>query len=266
MLKTKYALIVAAIAVLAACSKQDNSQQASTPAPASAPAAAPAPTPAPAAPAVAATPAPDNTPLANYETVDGTNGTWLTYVSVTHAGQQPAQDELLNLFSAKYYNEQDTFKKHDLIATEWPSIEANLKHYTAQNYYAVPFGGSTNLNAPQAIQITIGAQPYDFGSKSFPIGSFADAVFPNSQNVRLVVSEDTSRFTQIKVEDEALARQIEQLRTSGMLSLRGLLYLRVDNVQNGNQVHATLQHVHIDVYDKPSYLNGGGKLVTSFDL
>lgn len=265
MLKTKYALIVAAVAVLAACSKQESQQQASTPAPASAPAAAPAP--APAAPAVTTTPAPDNTPLTGYETVDGTDGTWLTYVSVTHAaGQQPAQDELLNLFSGKYFNERDTFKKHDLIAAEWPPIEANLKHYAAQKYYALPFGGATNLNAPQALQILINAQPYDFNSKSFPIGSFANTLFGNRQNVLLAISEDMGRFGQIKVEDEALARQIEQLRTSGMLSLRGLAYLRVDNVQNGNQVHVTLQHLHIDVYDKPAYLNGGGKLVTSFDL
>ncbi|MDH6147377.1 MULTISPECIES: hypothetical protein [Paraburkholderia] len=263
-MKTKCGLIVAAIAILGACSKQESPQQASTPAPASAPVAAPAP--AQAAPAVAATPAPDNTSLSNYEAVDGTDATWLTYISVTHTTSQPAQDELLNLFSAKYYNEHDTFKKHDMIETEWPPIQSNLKHYAAQNYYAVPFGGSTNLNSQQALMLLTNAQPYDFGSKSFPIGSFANASFGNRQNVFLTMNEETSRFGQIKVEDEALARKIEQLRTSGMLSLRGLLYIRVDNVQNGNRVHATLQHMHVDVYDKPAYLQGGGKLVASYDI
>ncbi|MBB3260368.1 hypothetical protein F4827_005271 [Paraburkholderia bannensis] len=158
----------------------------------------------------------------------------MTYLSVTRAtGQQPAQDELLNLFSAKYYNEQDTFKKHDLIATEWPPIEASLKPYAGQNYYALPFGGSTNLNVHEALPITI--------------GSFANMNYSNQQNVVSVIAEDTGQFEQI--EDEALARQIEQLRTSGMLSLRGLAYLRVDKVQNGNQVHVTLQHLHVDVYE-----------------
>jgi hypothetical protein len=59
---------------------------------------------------------------------------------------------------------------------------------------------------------------------------------------------------------------MEQLRTTSLLSLRGLLYVRVDSVQNGNQVHATLEHMHVNVYDKQTYVNGGGKVIASYDL
>jgi len=60
---------------------------------------------------------------------------------------------------------------------------------------------------------------------------------------------------------------MEPLPATSLLSLRGLLYVRVDSVQNGNQVHATREHMHVDVYDKPTNVNGGGKVIAPpFDV
>ncbi|HEV3430654.1 MAG TPA: hypothetical protein VG320_22470 [Paraburkholderia sp.] len=259
-MKLKLLALTAAIVALAACNKGNDDQAtavnpASTPGTTAAPAAAPTP-----APAVATAPAPtsqpDNTPLANYQAVDASDGRWpwLTYVSVAHAqGTPPSQEDLLNLFSGKYYNEHDTFKKHDLIATEWPVVQAQLKQY-AGSYYAIPLGSRYS-----GLQVMMFAQPYDFASKSFPVSSVDNGNYINVQNVALVLKEDPS-IARIPVSDENLARQIENMRSKSSLDLEGTLYIRIDGVTNGNQVHATVEHIHYDVYDRFIHLPGANKI------
>lgn len=80
-------------------------------------------------------------PLANYTPIEpGDGGTWLTYVDVSRADRTPDDEALLGMFSPRYFNETDAFKKHDLVPVELPPVKANLKRYADQAYYALPFG------------------------------------------------------------------------------------------------------------------------------
>ncbi|RKE25265.1 hypothetical protein B0G76_6792 [Paraburkholderia sp. BL23I1N1] len=264
-MKVRNLVVTLSLMGLAACGKNDDSAKAT--APASPPKVATAAETAAPVPNAVAHQLPnsqsENTPLASYEQVDRTDGTWLTYVAITHATGQPAQEELLNLFSPQYYNEHDAFKKHDLIATEWPRIQTNMQHYAAQKYYSVPFGASPTTNGSNALNVaTFAIKPYDFDTKSFPLTPFGQTVYGNRQGVQLYISTPDA-FTHLKVGDEALARQMEQARSNISLFIGGTVYLRVDDIQNGNQVHATVEHVHYDIYDRMPGIGGGKKIAES---
>lgn len=204
-------------------------------------------------------------PLANYTTVDlNDGGTWLTYVDVSRADPQPGDEELLGMFSPRYFNEQDAFKKHDLVATELPPIKANLQRYANQAYYALPFGDPSVTSISMNFSFQNG---YDFNSKSFLMssGQCWSTLYGNRQNVLLDLSKTGSNLCQLPVQDEAQAKQIEQLRAANKLSARGLVYFHVDGIQTGNHVVGTATHMHIDLYDAPIW-DKRGKVFASFDL
>jgi hypothetical protein len=272
------ALCLLAVATLAACG-QHQSDTPSTNSAASAPASAPASdvksgknsdaakafADAQKATETAQPKADPGVPVANYTTVDQSDGgTWLTYVAVSRATPQPGDDELLGMFSPRYFNEPDVFKKHDLVATELPPVKSNLQRYANQAYYAMPFGDPTGTSLNMNFFFQSG---YDFTTKSFQMssGQCWNMVYTNRQNVALDLTKTGNNLCQLPVQDEAVAKQIEQLRAANKLSARGLVYFHVDGIQNGNRVLATATHLHIDLYDAPAW-DKRGKVFASFDL
>ncbi|MBB3227124.1 hypothetical protein FHW69_001725 [Luteibacter sp. Sphag1AF] len=210
-----------------------------------------------------------NVPLANYTQLDQADGgTWLTYVAVSRATPQPADEEKLGMFSPKYYNEPDAFKKHDLAISELPGIQDNLKRFADQSYYAIQFGDVGNTRGAISPQISF-ISGYDFTTQSFAFNGTKQCWtmgYGNSQNVMLDLNNaDSNNVCAIKVADQDLAKKIEQLRAAGKLSAKGTLFFHVDEVKNGNRVAATVTHMHVDLYDAPVW-DKHAQVFTSFDI
>jgi hypothetical protein len=213
--------------------------------------------------AKATKPAPDlSVPLENYTALkQDKSGSWLTNLAVAYSDPKPDDKELLNLFSAKYYNEQDAFKKQDLIATELPPIKELLAAYSKQRYYSLEFGTSNDGIAP-FFTLTNG---YDFENKSFKVnngeGCFSTR-YANQQSVTLSFVEASPTLCNAKIDDIEMAKRVEQLRAANTASLRGKIYFFVQSVEQGNSVQVIPTHIQYDIYDKPFYLPGS-KQVTS---
>jgi hypothetical protein len=209
-----------------------------------------------------------NVPLANYTQLDQADGSgWVTYIAVSRANPQPSDEEKLGMFSAKYFNEPDAFKKHDLATTELPPIQENLKRYADQSYYAIKFGDVTNTNGAISPQISF-ISPYDFNSQSFAFNGTQQCWtmnYRNNQNVYLDFSNTGANLCALKVADVDMAKKIEQLRAANKLSAKGTIYFHVDEVKNGNRVTATITHMHVDLYDAPLW-DKKAQVFTSFDM
>lgn len=191
-------------------------------------------------------------PLANYTFLDQAGGdNWITYIAVSRANPQPSDEEKLSMFSAKYFNEADVFKKKELVSTELPSIQENLKQYRYQNYYAIKFNDIARWGKviDPGINIT-GA--YDFEKQGFPLGigeQCWNLAVGNRQGVKLDFSNTGANLCTLKVADLEMAKKIEQLRTTNALFSDGIVYFHVDNIKDGNLVNATVTHMQINVYN-----------------
>lgn len=210
-------------------------------------------------------PMPDlSVPLENYTALDQVKdkgATWLTYIAIAQSEKKSDDKELLNLFSGKYYNEPDAFKKQELISSELPPIKQLVDAYTKQRYYVIEFGQSHDGISPN---FSI-SDAYDFDHKSFKINggqACFNVGYGNQQQVGLSFTDASPALCEIKVEDIEMAKRLEQLRAARNAHLRGKIYFFVQGVEQGNQVKAIPTYVQYDVYDKPFY-QAGGKMVTS---
>ncbi|GLQ98989.1 hypothetical protein [Dyella mobilis] len=276
-MKLKYGSLALAVLCLAGCGKHDT--PAATPSTANAPSTTPDTSGSNAAAAQAFADAQKakeaehpkadpSVPLANYTQLDQADGpVWLTYIAVSRVSPLPSDEEKLNMFSPKYFNEPDAFKKHDLIASELPPIQQNLKRYADQSYYAIKFGDVAGPNGAISPNIFF-SSPYDFNTQSFQFNSAKQCWtmgYANNQNVVLDFSNTGSDECALKVTDVDTAKKIEQLRATAKLGAKGILYFHVDDVKNGNRVMATITHIHIDLYDAPAW-DKRAQIFTSFDM
>lgn len=210
------------------------------------------PQPQPTSSSVHVSKADPNTPLSDYTRPD--DPSWLTYVYVSRLQVPPSDDEKMKLFSPKYFNEGDAFKKHDILASDLPTVNATLEKYRKLDYFVLqteqPFGAFALL------------KPYDFGSQSFPIMDCGRDAFHGSQNIYVKITP-TERMCNIKVTDTNLAHTIESLRANFHLKLMFTYYVFVDGIDpSKNQINATATHLHIDFQD----LQQNSKTVASLDV
>lgn len=115
--------------------------------------------------------------------------------------------EICSMLSNDYRYTNDEFKKQDILKALEPKIKENLASY-ANNRYLV-------WESYRRLDQMIGH--YDFKQKSFPInedywGGHAGFYLSDVSNFSLAFSAPDSMHS-LKVEDEAVARQIEKLLT-----------------------------------------------------
>lgn len=114
-------------------------------------------------------------------------------------------DLLARLASKEYDSTQDAFKKRELMATLQPKLEERIAHFKANPYIALVYTFRNNIEG------------YDFTRQAFPINVFkAERFFypGNSQLIHFEVKNEAAS-SYFPVSDEALAKRIETLRTSG---------------------------------------------------
>ena len=210
---------------------------------------------------------PDKTvPISNYTALDNSepSGTWATYVAVSQAVQPTSDEELLNMFSGRYFNEQDAFKKRELIPVELPRIKDLLAKYKAQKYYSLSFGGEFDKGS---VNPSMQLDAYNFDTKSFNIngGNCFNSSYGNRQSVLFFPESKDPAICSFKVDDIELAKVVENLRAKNNANVRGTFYFFVSSIDNDNQVKGVVTHIQYDVYDKPSYLKGGA-LIASYKI
>ncbi|MFC3651304.1 hypothetical protein ACFONN_07100 [Dyella humi] len=193
-----------------------------------------------------------STPLSDYTRAD--DPSWLTYVYVSRLQDPPNDDEKMKLFSPKYFNESDAFKKHDIMTADLPTVNATLEKYRKLEYFILqteqPFGTFALL------------KPYDFQSQSFHIDGCGQFAYQASQGIYLKINP-TPSMCDVKVVDTNVAHTIESLRANFHLKLMFTYYFFVDGIDSSkNQINATATHLHIDFQD----LQQDSKTVASIDV
>lgn len=139
----------------------------------SAPASAPVPTPKqgqseqtqPVEPAKPAQVIDTSVPLNQYQDLAQNNGQPLTYLVLAKAPGATTEDKM-GYLSPDYLATNDSFKRKDIEAAQWPAFEASLKTYAANDYYSLPISGFGVSSVLSMQNISVG--PYDFSTHSFP--------------------------------------------------------------------------------------------------
>ncbi len=250
----KYGSLVLAVLFLAGCGKNDTPSKPEAPAAgdSGSNAAAAQEASAPKVKEAEGAKADPNVPLANYTLLDQAGGDdWVTYLAVSRAAPQPSDEEKLAMFSAKYFNEADVFKKQEIGVTELPSIQENLKRYGEQRYYGIKFKDIARYGKviDPSVDIT-GA--YDFKKQGFPLGigeNCWNMSHTNRQGVELDFANTGGNLCTLKVPDLEMAKKIEQLRSTNNLWSDGMVYFHVDSIKNGNIVKVTITHLQMNLHE-----------------
>jgi len=198
-------------------------------------------------------------PFGSYTKLDyeDQRAVWLTYIVSAHANEPTSDEELLNMFSPRYYNEPDAFKKRELVATELPLVKTSFDKYKAQKYYSLEF--SRPQTTTPAINPTLFVStPYDFAKKSFLVSHgdcLKDNSYGNYQQASITFNTTAANQCQIRIDDLTLAKKIEELRVKNQLGLTGTFYFYVKKIE-GNNAKALVTRVHYELYDKSTSPRG----------
>lgn len=209
---------------------------------------------------------------------------WLTSFFIAQSGRDFSDEEVLNLLSVEYYNEQDRFRKKELEKELLPVLNEEIDSYKSKIYYVkapilgIPQSYNTPQEADLSVQlksevvdklneentkldyendIVIGPtlQPYNFESKAFPLFfcDFSWKIF-NSQGIAVSGANPNGYICQdeIKVEDQETARKIEKLINENRIISIGTAYYTVgpDTVAENSTLSAKLVFAEVDFIDR----------------
>lgn len=149
-------------------------------------------------------------PLAEYVVID--SGRLLLALKHTDQPGGPKLEELAMNLSEAYAREQDAFKRQDVLKAIRPEIEALMLSAANQRHLAMDYdAGQYQVNS------------YDFQSHAFTLTQMEDSQsdrYFSDQRSATVMFPNSRDFTQLVVNDEAVARQIEALRQRGGMKMR----------------------------------------------
>ena len=153
----------------------------------------------------------------------------IAYIYFAVSGEVPPENDLLDIFSARYFNEADVFKKKDIAATEKPRILKALQEHKQMRYIVFSLPPSPQYALEQLIS------PYDMNQKGFPLGSENCLNTPQRtlSNVALKSREEHEHCF-MPVADIDLAKKIEASRSQTQLRLRTLIYAYVEEATPGS--------------------------------
>lgn len=191
---------------------------------------------------VAALPKADpNYPLNQYITWQSGAQVMFMYNALNNAPLD--YDKIASLYSSEYRNNNDTFKKSDLLKSLTPNINAEIGRAKANRYFVVTL--PVQLNS------------YDLSSHSFTDTSIVSGTtfyFVDSEHPYNYSFTNGDSFKTINVIDETLARKIEGVRSNGSgMSLRIYAYAQGDDTTNINLQTVQSQIVKAQLLDE----NGG---------
>lgn len=176
---------------------------------------------------------------------------WATYYVLAHSTADRSDEEKLGLFSSRWNSTRDSFEREGMKAEELAAIETVLKEVSAIEYIALSLdiGGSN----PWAGLDTMGGG-YDFERKGFTlVGPACDSsmAYSNGNGVSYAVSETHgAALCFLPVEDQAIAQQIERVRTAtgAINAVRGKALYKLGPVE-GNRIELLPVGMNVEVGD-----------------
>ena len=230
-------IAILAVLALSACKKDDakaDAEGASAPSGLLGNATAEATAKAKAAEARASLPQPDAAkPLAAYTELESGNQIMFLYVAASKL--PPDYTKLASAYSKEFRDTSDAFRQNDLLQAIKPQLEQKIAQASAD-----PYGWMEVDDA------RLGA--YDFQRKGFPVGEFEDGryrYFNDAYDYKI----GWANYTQLAfapVADEAIARQLESMRTGYSNTPRLKIYFFAQGADLDNErVKALVTRVQI---------------------
>ncbi|WP_271679939.1 DUF4852 domain-containing protein [Thermomonas mangrovi] len=237
-MSVKFASIaILAVMALSACKKDDaeaNPEGASAPSGLLGNATAEATAKAKAAEARASLAQPDAAkPLATYTELESGNQIMFLYVAASKL--PPDYTKLASAYSKEFRDTSDAFRQNDLLQAIKPQLEQKIAQASAD-----PYGWMEVDDA------RLGA--YDFQRKGFPVGEFEDGryrYFNDAYDYKIGWA-NYSQLAFAPVADEAIARQLESMRTGYSNTPRLKIYFFAQSADLDNErVNALVTRVQI---------------------
>ena len=230
-------IAILAVLALSACKKDDTEaspEGASSPSGLLGNATAEATAKAKAAEAKASLPQPDAAkPLAAYTKLESGNQIMFLYVAASKL--PPDYAKLASAYSKEFRDTSDAFRQNDLLQAIKPQLEQKIAQASAD-----PYGWMEVDDA------RLGA--YDFQRKGFPVGEFEDGryrYFNDAYDYKIGWA-NYSQLAFAPVADEAIARQLESMRTGYSNTPRLKIYFFAQGADLDNErVNALVTHVQI---------------------
>ena len=230
-------IAILAVLALSACKKDDTEaspEGASSPSGLLGNATAEATAKAKAADAKASLPQPDAAkPLAAYTELESGNQIMFLYVAASKL--PPDYAKLASAYSKEFRDTSDAFRQNDLLQEIKPQLEQKIAQASAD-----PYGWMEVDDA------RLGA--YDFQRKGFPVGEFEDGRYRyfNDPYDYKIGWANYSQLAFAPVADEAIARQLESMRTGYSNTPRLKIYFFAQGADLDNErVNALVTHVQI---------------------
>ena len=228
------AVAILAVLALTSCKKDDAKADADTAPAAPSGVLGQATAQAKAAEAKAALPQPDAAkPLSTY--VELESGNQLMFLYVAASKLPPNYEKLAAAFSSEYRNTSDSFRKNDLMQAIKPQLEQKIAQASTDPY---AWMGVSNAE--------LGA--YDFQRKGFPVGAFEEGSYRyfNDNYGYKIGWANGPQLAFAPVADEAVARQLESMRTGYSNTPRLKIYFFAQSADLDNErVKALVTRVQI---------------------
>ena len=165
-----------------------------------------------------------STPVDKYQPL--ANGTQIFYAYMALSGEKPDYEPIAIHLYSLYKDEQDQFKRRDLLEAATQVIDEEIQKAKGSRYFV--------MKTPTALG------PYDFASKSFPINAITEDgmsfSFSGPASSYSLAFNNAAAYSAVVVEDENTARALEEIRatTGGLYTMK--LYFFAAGVQSGTRV------------------------------
>lgn len=172
-------------------------------------------------------------PLDKYQELH--SGKQLLYAYYAASAMPVDFEKVAAIISPQYRNEQDEFKKHDMLAALKPGILGEIDKAKQSQYYFMQIGNNRAVNK------------YDFSNQTFGVEELSDAstsrYFGDAYSYQLKFS-NSKNFSSLKVADENTARTIESLRLQN--GLRLVVYFFASDTELGDtKLKAEIMHIRL---------------------
>ncbi|UXA59867.1 hypothetical protein M0D48_12500 [Xanthomonas prunicola] len=210
----------------------------------------------------------------------------LAWVLASRLAAQIPDEDLARVFVDGYNQAQDAFAKHDLLKTKLPAVKERLEDLAKTPFFRMSFistegmvGKTAGATKDDFVQAEVRVWGYDFQTHAFPVSS--QQCLQGEGYGSTVYEERGLRYSfapwgqmqqpacQLKVEEEGLARRIEQARTQLTLQTRETLYFRLTGERSaGGEMQAEVHRMDLALFEttNPYSSNKGYTPLADFTL
>lgn len=170
------------------------------------------------------------------EYVELDSGKQLMFLNLALSGMPADYAAIASNISRNYSNENDNFKKNDMLKALKPGIDQEIEGAKERRYVYIDVSDTP-------------LQTFDFNQSAFPIKLLSTGSYRYFHDISGYRAEfdHIEPFALLKVSDENMAREIEQLRTKYQLEAR--IYMFAMDVPVGSN-NVRFEPMAIEIRDK----------------